>query len=164
MSPVKKPATSQPEYRKSGRSKKLNPYITDELYKKVRVYCARKGLSISGFTETAFEEYFHNDFDSESVLKKMDRYFHRMESMDSNLNIMSEAFALFLQFWFAHTPEIAQDDKKEASFNGKARYSAFIQYLGEQMINGRRFADEFVVPVANNEELKQAARNESDND
>lgn len=135
----------------------IHPYISKELHQKVRLYCTLAGISGSKFAEAAFTEFLSDAADSASILKKLDRYYNKMEVIDSNVQILSEAFGLFLQYWFAHTPSIQEEDKKIASHNGKQRYEAFIEYLHKNMISGRRFADEFVVPLADEEELRRAA-------
>ena len=150
---------NKPLFRKTGRSVKMNPYVTDDLYKRIRIYCAKKSMSISAFAEAAFEEYLSERDDAEAVLKKLDRYYLRMDKIDSNLNILGEAFTLFLQFWFAHTPPIPDIDKKDANFKAKERYAAFIEYLRNNMLDGRRFADQFVEPVANENELRFVTEN-----
>ncbi|NTW15840.1 MAG: hypothetical protein HGA41_00025 [Syntrophaceae bacterium] len=154
------PARSKKKKTSEGDSSKtqlIHPYISQELHKKVRLYCIKKGISTSKFTEAAFQEYLSSTSDSGSILKKLDRYYHKMEVIDSNLHILSEAFGLFLQYWFAHTPAIQDNDKKMASYNGKQRYESFVEFLNKHMIAGHRFADEFVVSLASDEELKRVA-------
>jgi hypothetical protein len=150
-------AEEQETEEQESKRKLIHPYLSKELHQKVRLYCTIAGISTSKFAEAAFAEFLSDAADSASILKKLDRYYHKMEVIDSNVQILSEAFGLFLQYWFAHTPSIQEEDKKMASHNGKQRYEAFVEYLHKNMISGRRFADEFVVPVADEEELRRAA-------
>lgn len=140
--------------RGGGNSTALHPYLTNDLYKRVRVYCATNNLSVSGFAEKVFEEYLSGKSDNGNFIKHLSRHGHRLDVIDGNVNILIESFGLFLQFWFAHTPQIPDDQKKSANLQGQERYGAFLKYLQANLLEGRRFMDQFVEDVGDQDELR----------
>ena len=74
---------------------------------------------------------------------------------------MAEAFAIFMQFWFAHTPSIGENEKDAARREAWNQYQKFVEYVATQMAGGHRFIDDLVQDVVGDEEeLKQAVNNE----
>jgi hypothetical protein len=55
---------------------------------------------------------------------------------------LSEAFALFVKLWFAHTPNVAEDAKGAARRSAESRYRQFVEHVAEQFTGGARFLDD----------------------
>jgi hypothetical protein len=136
----------------------VHPYLSADLNQKLRLHCAEKGYSISGFIEQVLCDYFDELHDKDSVLKKLDRQYHKFESIDSNTKVLGEAFGLFLRFYFSHTVDLPEDEKRPAWISGGDKYMKFVEYLKKNMLDGRRFIDEFVEPVADSDELRKSLR------
>ena len=68
---------------------------------------------------------------------------------------MTDAFGVFVQFWFVHTPRLRDEDKKSAEKEAWNRYSQFVDYVSRQLAGGHRFVNDLVDDVvADDEELK----------
>lgn len=76
---------------------------------------------------------------------------------------MTEAFAVFVQLWFAHTPSIGENEKDAARREAWNQYQKFVEYVATQMAGDHRFIDDLVQDtIADEDELHQAVRNSDD--
>ena len=76
---------------------------------------------------------------------------------------MAEAFAVFVQLWFAHTPSIGKNEKDAARKEAWNQYQKFVQYVSTQMAGGYRLNDDLVqYSIADEDELHQAVSNNTD--
>ncbi len=115
-------------------------------------------MTESSVVESALSQYLDEKCDLALILKKLDRIGRGVNRLDNQVNISAEAFGLFLQYWFAHTPEIAEEEKSLANADAKRRYRSFIDYLTQRLGAGSRFTDELVKDfvVGDDDELRQA--------
>ena len=56
-----------------------------------------------------------------------------------DLELLSEAFAMFVRMWFAHAPRIREEAKREARDLAENRYKQFVQHVAQEFSGGRRF-------------------------
>ncbi|KAA6230472.1 hypothetical protein [Chlorobium phaeovibrioides] len=142
------------------KRKNIHPYLSPELYQRFKSYCKQKGVTESSVVESALTQYLDEKCDLALILKKLDRIGRGVNRVDNQVNISAEAFGLFLQYWFAHTPEIAEEEKSLANADAKRRYRSFIDYLTQRLGAGSRFTDELVKDfvVGDDDELRQATR------
>jgi len=49
---------------------------------------------------------------------------------------MAEAFAVFVQLWFAFTPSIGENEKDAARREAWNQYQKFVEYVATQMEGG----------------------------
>ncbi len=141
----------------------IHPYLSPELFRRFKQFCKQKGQTETSVVEAALTQYLDEKCDMSLILKKLDRISRSVGRVDNQASVSAEAFALFLQYWFAHTPEIAEEEKSLANTDAKRRYNAFIEYLTAKLGSGSRFTDEIVkdFTVGNEEELRAAAEGDS---
>ncbi len=77
--------------------------------------------------------------------------------VDNQVGVMA-VFSLFLQFWFAHTPELQEEEKSAASLDAKRRYHDFVAFLVKRIGTGSRFGDEILKESLDGFELRDAAK------
>lgn len=74
------------------------------------------------------------------------------------LELLTEAFGVFVKFWFAHTPAVADTARKAAWTMADARFKQFVDYVSTQFGAGRRFVDNLPRDVlADDHELAEIA-------
>jgi hypothetical protein len=56
----------------------------------------------------------------------------RLERTQRDLELLSEAFAVWVKLWFAHTPTIPDEGKPAARMTAENRYRLFVEHLTEQ--------------------------------
>jgi hypothetical protein len=82
-----------------------------------------------------------------------------LERDHRDLEFLSEAFAVFVKLWFAHTPRISGDEKPAARMDAEGRYGEFVEHVLEQFSGGRRFLDDLPRdPIADDAELATLSR------
>jgi hypothetical protein len=75
-------------------------------------------------------------------LRRLDRLGRALARTQRDLELHSEAFAVFVKIWFAHTPSVAPDARKAAQTLAESRYRQFVDYVAQQFTGGRRFIDD----------------------
>ncbi len=59
-----------------------------------------------------------------------------------DLELLSEAFAVWVKVWFAHTPCITDDAQESARRTAESRFAQFIEHVVERFTGGHRFLDD----------------------
>jgi hypothetical protein len=105
----------------------------------------------------------HLDGTSDRTLlfRRLDRLGRAVERSHRDVELLAEAFAVFVGVWFAHTQSVPEEDKKFARRDAEDRYNKFVEHVGQQYAGGRRFLDdlprESVADTAELDELAQKA-------
>jgi hypothetical protein len=143
-----------------GRARpRIQPYLAPELHSRFLQYCAAKRQTESAVITAALTHYLDETRDHLLVLRRLDRLGRAEERTQRDLELVSAAFGLFLQFWFAHTPTISSDARDAARRNAASRYKQFVEHLAEQFGRGRRFIDDLPKELlADDRELEAIAR------
>lgn len=121
---------------------RIQPYLAPELHSRFLQYCAAKRQTESAVIAAALTQYLDETRDHLLVLRRLDRLGRAEERTQRDLELVSAAFGLFLQFWFAHTPTITADARDSARRSAASRYKQFVDHLAEQFGRGRRFIDD----------------------
>src|ERR1019366_3988381 len=73
---------------------------------------------------------------------RLDRVLRAQARTQRDLELLTETFALFVKFWFAHPPAVAEQNRATARTTAEARYAQFVEYVSGQFSAGRRFLDD----------------------
>lgn len=140
------------------KRKNIHPYLSPELMKRFTGYCNRKNVSQSSVVEAALQEYLDENSDIRLLLRRLDRLSRQLDRIEREVEALAEAFGVFVQIWFAHTPRLGDVDKKGATQESWDRYSGFVEYVARQLGAGHRFINDLVEDVVgDDEELKTHA-------
>ena len=143
------------------KRKNIHPYLSPELYAQFKAYCKRINATESSVIGSALKEYFDDSTDMKLLLRRLDRLGRHATRLERDINAIAEAFAVFVQLWFAHTPSIGENEKDAARREAWNQYQKFVEYVATQMAGGHRFIDDLVQDtIADEDELHQAVRNE----
>ena len=73
--------------------------------------------------------------------------------------MVSEAFAVFVQVWFAHTAEVSEGERDPATRSGLSRYKRFVDHVAAKFAGGARLVRDVVKedPAADLADLAAAA-------
>lgn len=141
------------------KRKNIHPYLSAELHSRFTQYCNQRGVTATSVVEEALSQYLEEKDDTASVLKQLQRQNRSIMRVDNQVGVLSEAFSLFLQYWFAHTPELHPEEKSAASLDAKRRYNDFVEFLVKRMGTGSRFSDEIIKEsLHDGYELRDAAK------
>ncbi|TQF12018.1 hypothetical protein FJV41_31320 [Myxococcus llanfairpwllgwyngyllgogerychwyrndrobwllllantysiliogogogochensis] len=140
------------------KRKKIHPYVPVDLAAAIKKYAAAKRVTESSVVIAAVDQYLSGTGDATLVLKRLNRLQNRMVAMETLATLQSEAFALYLEFFFAHLPVVHGDDAKAAAKQAAGtRFAGFVQMLAERMASANRFASEVLPDISNTDELAAAA-------
>ncbi len=142
---------------RSGRIR-LMPYVEPELAQRLEKCCAALDATQSAVVTSALRQYMDGTSDATLVLRRLDRLGRSALRTHRDVELLSEAFSVFVRLWFAHTPTIPEDGKRAARTTAEGRYRQFVEHVAEQFSGGRRFLDDLPhEEVADGAELEAAA-------
>jgi predicted DNA-binding protein len=125
----------------------LKSYLPSELRKRVRQYAAKKGVSESAVTTAAIVRYLEDLNDVPLILRKLHRIDRELGRVRRDGDMLAEAFAVFVQLWFAHTPRLAEQEKPAAEQSALQRFSEFVEHVAEKLGTSGSLAAELRRPA-----------------
>jgi hypothetical protein len=138
---------------------RLQSYVDPALAERLDRFSAAMGLSESAIVKSSLCQYLDGTSDVTLLLRRLDRLGRAAERNQRDLALLSDAFAVFVRMWFAHTPSIPEDAKRGARMTAESRYQQFVEHVGEQFSSGRRFLDDLPhESVAHEAELDTIAK------
>lgn len=120
----------------------LKSYVPSELRKRIRQYAAKKGVSESSVTNAALLRYLDDANDGPLILRKLHRIDRELVRSKRDTDLFSEAFAVFVKLWFAHTPRLAEAEKDAAEMSALQRFEEFAEHVAERLSSGGSLAAE----------------------
>lgn len=118
----------------------IYPAVTPALRKRLALYASKKGTSYSSVVESALTQYLDAETtDRALLLRRMDRLGRDLAAVERDVDVLSHAFGLFLQMWFAHTPSIPDEMKRTAEQTARDRYERFLDHLTVEITKSESF-------------------------
>jgi hypothetical protein len=117
---------------------RLSLPVRDRLTK----YCAASGIAERAVIEDALQQYLAGKSDRDHLAARFDHIARTMADDRRELELLSEAFGVFVRVWFAHAPVIPEEGKAAALSSSEARYKRFAEHLGDRFTEGHRFRDD----------------------
>jgi hypothetical protein len=117
----------------------LKSYLPAQLRKRIRQYAAKKGVSESAVANAAILRYLDDANDGPLILRKLQRLDRNLERSRRDSDVLSEAFAVFVQLWFAHTPRLAESEMLTAEASALKRFKEFADHVAEKVATGGSF-------------------------
>jgi len=121
---------------------RLLPYVQVEVAERLDKFCAASNATESAVVGAAIRQYIAGTSDAALLLRRLDRLGRALTRSQRDLELLSEAFAVFMRLWFAHMPSIPEEEKKAARSTAESRYRQFVEHVAEQFSGGRRFLDD----------------------
>ena len=128
--------SKKPKVRRIRISTRLAVPIRDRLTR----HCAASGISERAIIEAALDQYLEGKSDRALLLTRFDRLEQGMSEDRRDRELMSEAFRLYLHFWFAYTRPAA--DMAAANKIGSAEYNRFTKLLAARLAAEHRLRDD----------------------
>jgi hypothetical protein len=121
---------------------RLQPYVEGALADRLEQFCAAMDATESAVVVAAIRQYLDGTSDAALYLRRLDRLGRALARSQRDVELLSEAFAVFVRVWFAHTPVVPESGKKSARADAEIRYRRFVEHVAEQFSGGRRFLDD----------------------
>jgi hypothetical protein len=137
---------------------RIHPYVHKDLAQRVKDYGAARGLKGSQVVNAALTQYLDGTSDMALVLRRLNLLVRVLERIHRDLLLFLEAFAVFVELWLAHTPNVPKEDKGSARRSAAARFQDFKEFVVERFQGGPRFIDDLPHEVIGDDaELREIA-------
>ncbi len=120
--------------------------LTVPLRDRLTKHCAASGISERAVIEAALRQYLEGTSDAALVLRRLDRLGVAIARDHHDLELLSEAFGIYLRQWFAHTPAMPEEAKPAARRAAEAQWKQFVEHLAERFSGGHRFLEDLDLP------------------
>ncbi len=124
---------------RTGRQQ-LHPYVAQDVYDRLKAYCARRGLPDSGVVEVALREHLDQASEAALIMRRLDRVERRLSKAHRDLEMLSECFGVWVRLWFAHTPELPASAKSAAQLSARKRFGEFEEFVAKRLHAGERLS------------------------
>jgi hypothetical protein len=116
---------------------RIQPYLSQDLFRKLRAYAAARSLTVSAVVADALGEYLERDEVEDAVIvRRLDSLTEAMELLRRDVDTLAVGFGRFVRYSFYSAP-LAVDDK--VIKRAEALYREFLGKVGEQYRAGVRF-------------------------
>ncbi len=122
---------------------KVQGYISKENDVALKKYLAAYPKKTkSSVIDAALGDYFSNTTDTDVLYRRLDRQQRSIGKVTRDLEVLQEAFAVFVRLWFAHTPRVGEGEREAAQHYASMRYEQFCEFVGDQLAQGHKFVDD----------------------
>lgn len=120
---------------------RLQSYVDPALADKVDRYCEAKGLSESKLIKSLVSKHLDGTSDSEVLQRRLGRIEKAIARHHRDDEFHAEAFAVFVQVWYAHMPSIPEDRKAAALAQAERQFKHYTEHVARHFARGERFLD-----------------------
>lgn len=107
--------------------------VDPELSLHIKRYCAAHNLTETALMQAALREYLTNTSPYESLMRRLDRLSHQIEQGRHAVLTLTEAFALFVRLWLAHTPEVPSREAASVWREAQPRYRRYVEHVAKRL-------------------------------
>jgi hypothetical protein len=120
----------------------IRPRVGLELARRLKAYAASTATTESAIVERALAQYLDGTSDHAVLMRRLDRIERQYVRSRRDTQILAEAFAAYVQLWYAYTPELPESVRAAVSRSSARRYEKFVQRVSERLGRGRPFLDD----------------------
>jgi hypothetical protein len=116
---------------------RIQPYLSRDLFQKLRAYTAARSLTMSAVVADALGEYLkRGEVDEDLLGRRLDGVTHAVEQLGRDLDALAVGFGRFVQYSLWSIPEKVDD---KAVHRGETLYRGFLARVAEQLRAGATF-------------------------
>ena len=114
---------------------RIQPYLSRDLFQKLRAYAAARSLTVSAVVAEALGEYLERDEVEDALLvRRLDGVTHAVEQLGRDLNTLAVGFGRFVRYSFFSAPPAADDKVVKRA---EALYRDFLAKVARAASGGR---------------------------
>jgi predicted DNA-binding protein len=111
---------------------RIYPYVVPEIAHRLAAYCGAKGVTESAAVQAAIEQYLDaGEKDNALILRRLDQLCRPSARHQRDLEVASEAFALFVRDWYGHARQLTPEERDAGLRLAGKRYQAFLDALAD---------------------------------
>jgi hypothetical protein len=141
--------------------RRLSVYLEPALMMMLTELARRRRRSLSIVAEAAIASFLTPD-DADrreaAITRRLDRLTRQADRLERHLGVSVEAMALFIRYWLTVTPSIPQDLQAVVQADGRDRFAAFLEMLGQRLATGTKVFQEIVNDVEFNPPASPASQ------
>lgn len=119
---------------------RIHPYLSRDLFQKLRGYAAARSQTVSGVVANALGEYLGRDEPDDDVLaRRLDRVTQSVEQLGRDLDALGVGFGRFVRYSLWTLPERIED---KAIGRGAGLYRTFLSKVAGQIRAGGTFTEQ----------------------
>lgn len=126
----------------SGARFQLRPRVPLELARRLKAYAASTNTTETAIVERALAQYLDGTSDHAAVMRRLDRIERQYVRTRRDLHVLAEAFASFVELWYAYTPELPDEARARARRSAARRYENFLNRVSQRLGGGQPFLDD----------------------
>ena len=118
------------------RKEKVSVYLEPEIARALKEYAAAGRKPLSLVAEAAISSFTSPDASERqeaAIAKRLDLVNRQIDQIKRDLEVTTEALALFVRFWLQVTPQLPEHQQPAARAKGAERYAAFMKALGHRL-------------------------------
>jgi hypothetical protein len=116
---------------------RIQPYLSRDLFRKLRAYAAARSETVSGVVAAALGEYLERDEPDDDLLaRRLDRVTQTVEQLARDLDALGVGFGRFVRYSLWTLPEKVDD---KAIQRAEGLYRTFLSNVEQQIRAGRTF-------------------------
>jgi hypothetical protein len=123
------------------RLARLQSYVDPALADKVDRHCKANGLSESKLIKSLVTKYLDGTSDTAVLQRRLAGIEKAIARHHRDAEFHAEAFAVFVQLWYARTPGIPEDRKAAARMQAESQFKQFTEHVAHHFASGERFLD-----------------------
>ena len=120
---------------------RIHPYVAPDIARRLTAYCAAKGLTESAAVQAAVEQYLDGgEREGALILRRLDRLGRASAQHQRDLEILSEAFAVFFRLWAMYVPNYSDAEMDTASRRASRLFDEYVGIVSRELAAGSRLA------------------------
>lgn len=118
---------------------RIHPYLIRDVARRLDAYCGAKGLTESAAVQAAIEQYLDGgERDGALILRRLDRQAQVSARVQRDVEVLSEAFAVFVRIWVLYMPNYSDAELAAARPLATSRFDDFIGTVSRRVAAGSR--------------------------
>lgn len=114
----------------------IHPKVSLDNYKALKHVQQTRHISLGDVVDAALKKYFDpvsEDEDTALLIRRLDRLSKQQTILETNMKIIAEMMALYIQVFLTNTEEVPNDQLHAAIAKGNRRYSGFIDKVSKNL-------------------------------
>ena len=115
---------------------KASIYIDQQLLTQIKSEAAERRVSQQALIENSLKDRYSEVTQMErdaAIAERLNRVDHRMHKIEQQIEMVSEALALYVRMWLASTPEVPLELRDTAIKSAQERYQRYLEQLSHRI-------------------------------
>ncbi len=134
---------------------RVNVHVTEDVWRRLDKFAARPDISKAAIVDAALAAFLSPEADDKrdaAIIRRLDKIDRRLENLEEQNLIISEAIGLSAWSGYFHAPRVPEAEREAAQALADHRFQNFLRLLGRQLANGVNLGEKARNAIAEVEE------------